>query len=52
VSRFEEMNRQLIIEAGAVLNLNKETASRLIESLRSRMVQVAADLYVEYQIIF
>jgi serine/threonine-protein kinase HipA len=50
VSRFEEMNRALMIEAGAALNLNKETASRLIESLRSRMFRVAADLYDEYQI--
>jgi len=44
---FSDINRQLLLEAGAALNLAKGTAERLLENLRSRITQVAETLYGE-----
>jgi serine/threonine-protein kinase HipA len=46
---FSDLNRALLIEAGAALNLARGTAERLLESLRSRVVQVARVLYAEVE---
>ena len=48
-SRFADINRPLLLEAGAALNLAKGTAERLLENLRSRIVQVAEGLYSEVE---
>ncbi len=48
-SRFADINRPLLLEAGAALNLAKGTAERLLENLRSRIVQVAESLYSEVE---
>lgn len=47
VRHFADINRRLMLEAGAALNLAKGTAERLLENLRSRIVQTAETLYVE-----
>lgn len=49
VRRFSEINRGLLLEAGASLNLAKGTAQRLIENLRRRAVQEAEALYAEVE---
>ncbi len=46
---FSDINRELLLEAGAVLNLAKGTADRLLEYLRSRVTQEAEILYGEVQ---
>ncbi|MYZ52764.1 HipA domain-containing protein [Malikia spinosa] len=49
VHHFSDINRDLILEAGAALNLAKGTAERLLERLRSRIVQEAEALYAEVE---
>lgn len=46
---FSDINRTLLLEAGAALNLAKGTAERLLENLRSRAVQGAEALYAEVE---
>jgi serine/threonine-protein kinase HipA len=45
VRHFSDINRALLFEAGAALNLAKGTAGRLLENLRSRIAQEAEALY-------
>jgi serine/threonine-protein kinase HipA len=47
VRHFSDINRALLLEAGAALNLAKGTAVRLLENLRSRAVQEAEALYAD-----
>lgn len=49
VRHFSDINRTLLLEAGASLNLAKGTAERLLENLRSRAVQEAEALYAEVE---
>lgn len=49
VRHFSGINRALLLEAGASLNLAKGTAERLLESLRSRAVPEAEALYAEVE---
>ncbi len=49
VRHFSDINRGLLLEAGASLNLAKGTALRLLENLRSRAVQAAQALYAEIE---
>lgn len=49
VRRFAEIDRPLLLEAGTALGLARTTAQRLIENLRSRIVSVTEELYVEYE---
>ena len=49
VRRFSDINRRLLLEAGASLNLARGTAERLLESLRSRVVPEAEALYAEVE---
>jgi len=49
VRHFSDINRGLLQEAGAALNLAKGTAERLLENLRSRAVQEAEVLYAEVE---
>ncbi|MDP2126025.1 MAG: HipA domain-containing protein [Pseudohongiella sp.] len=49
VHHFCDINRQLMLAAGAVLNLTRATAERLLENLRSRIVQEADKLYAEIE---
>lgn len=49
VHHFSDINRGLLLEAGAALNLAKATAERLLERLRSRIVQEAEALYAEVE---
>jgi serine/threonine-protein kinase HipA len=49
VRHFSDINRGLLLEAGASLNLAKGTAQRLLEHLRSRAVQEAEALYAEVE---
>lgn len=46
---FADLNRGLLLEAGAALNLAKGTAERLLENLRSRITQEAEALYAEIE---
>lgn len=46
---FSDINRGLLLEAGAALNLAKGTADRLLEYLRSRVAQEAEILHSEIQ---
>lgn len=46
---FSDVNRSLLLEAGASLNLRKGTAQRLLENLRSRAMQEAESLYAEIE---
>jgi serine/threonine-protein kinase HipA len=46
---FSDINRALLLEAGAALNLAKGTAERLLENLRSRIAQEAEVLYAEIE---
>ena len=46
---FSAISRGLLLEAGAVLNLAKGTAERLLENLRQRVVQQAEALYAEVE---
>ena len=45
VRHFSDINRTLLLEAGAALSRAKGTAERLLEHLRSRAVQEAEALY-------
>lgn len=47
--RFSEIDRALLLEAGAALNLAKGTAERLLENLRSRIVKEAEVIYSEVE---
>ena len=47
--RFADINRALLFEAGAALNLAKGTAERLLENLRGRIVKEAEGLYSEVE---
>ncbi len=47
IRHFSEINRGLLLEAGAALSLAKGTAERLLENLRRRVVQEAQGLYAE-----
>ena len=49
VRHFSDINRGLLLEAGASLNLAKGTAQRLLENLRSRAVQEAEALYAKVE---
>jgi serine/threonine-protein kinase HipA len=49
VRHFSAINRGLLLKAGAALNLAKGTAERLLENLRSRVVQEAEVLYAEVE---
>ncbi len=49
VRRFAEIDRPLLLEAGLALGLATTTAQRLIENLRSRIVQATEALYTEYE---
>lgn len=49
VRHFSDIDRGLLLEAGASLNLAKGTAQRLLENLRSRAVQAAQALYAEIE---
>lgn len=45
VRHFSDINRSLLLEAGAVLRLTKATAERLLEALRGRIVSETELLY-------
>lgn len=47
--RFSEIDRALLIKAGAVLNLASGTAGRLLENLRSRIAREAEALYADVE---
>ncbi|GJL84172.1 MAG: hypothetical protein DHS20C01_38060 [marine bacterium B5-7] len=49
VHYFSDINRALLLDAGASLNLANNTAKRLLENLRSRAVQEAEALYAEVE---
>ncbi len=49
VSRFADINRQLLIDAAAVLNISKSTAIRLIDNLCNRIENESLRLYTETQ---
>lgn len=49
VRHFTDINRGLLLEAGAVLNLAKGTAERLLDYLRGRIEQGAEALYDEVE---
>lgn len=49
VHHFSDINRSLLLEAGATLNLARSTALRLLENLRSCIVREAEALYVEVE---
>jgi serine/threonine-protein kinase HipA len=49
VRHFSDIRRDLLLEAGACLNLAKGTALRLLENLRSRAVSEAEALYAEVE---
>lgn len=46
---FADLDRGLLLEAGAALNLVKGTAARLLENLRNRITQEAEALYAEIE---
>lgn len=49
VRHFSSLNRTVLLEAGAVLNLSKGTADRVLESLRGRVTQEAQELCAEVE---
>jgi serine/threonine-protein kinase HipA len=49
VRQFAGINRELLLEAGAALNIAKGTALRLLENLRSRAMREAEALYAEVE---
>ncbi len=49
VSHFADINRQLLIDAAAVLKISKSTAVRLIDNLCSRIENESFMLYTEIQ---
>lgn len=49
VRHFSEIDRALLLEAGAALSVVKGTAQRLIESLRNRVIPEAEKLYLQME---
>jgi serine/threonine-protein kinase HipA len=49
IQRFCDIDRQLLLNAGAALNLARATADRVLESLRSRIMHEANTLYAEIE---
>lgn len=49
VSHFSDIRRELLLEAGAALNLGKGTAERILESLRGRIIADAEALYADVE---
>ena len=49
VRHFSDISRDLLLQAGAALNLAKGTAERLLENLRSRITREAEVLYAEIE---
>lgn len=49
VRHFSDINRTLLLEAGAALSLARGTAERLLENLRTRIGQEAEALYIEVE---
>ena len=49
VRHYPDINRGLLLEAGASLNLARGTAERLLENLRSRAIQEADALFAEVE---
>ena len=49
VRHFSSIDRRVLLEAGAALNLAKGTADRVIESLRSRVLAQALALCAEVE---
>jgi serine/threonine-protein kinase HipA len=49
VRHFSDIDRALLLEAGAALNLARSTAMRLLENLRSRIAKEAETLYAEVE---
>ena len=49
VLHFSDINRGLLLEAGAALNLAKGTADRLLESLRGRILAETEALYADVE---
>lgn len=47
--RFSDVDRALLLEAGAALGLATATAGRLLENLRSRVVREAEALYADVE---
>jgi serine/threonine-protein kinase HipA len=46
---FSGIDRALLLDAGAALNLARNTAMRLLENLRSRIAKEAETLYAEVE---
>ena len=49
VRHFSDINRGLMLEAGASLNLAKGTAERVLESLRGRILAETEALYADVE---
>ncbi|MGQ5522493.1 HipA domain-containing protein [Chitinimonas sp. PSY-7] len=49
VQHFADVTRALLLEAGAILNLAKATAERLLDNLRTRIQTETAALYTEVE---
>ena len=49
VRHFSDINRGLLLDAGASLNLAKGTAARLLENLRRRVAKEAEALYADVE---
>ncbi len=49
VRRFSDIDRVLMLDAGAALSLSKGSTERLLDNLRSRIVQAAETLYTEIE---
>lgn len=49
IERFSEINRNVLIDAGNVLGLNKTTAERFLEKLRSNITPATEALYEEFE---
>jgi serine/threonine-protein kinase HipA len=50
VRHFSNINRDVLLQSGASLNLTKGTADRLLESLRSRIVAEAQTLCAQVEV--
>jgi serine/threonine-protein kinase HipA len=50
VRQFARVDRQLLLEAGATLSLNRATAQRMMNSLASKVLPEAQALYAETEI--
>lgn len=49
VSQFSQVDRALLREAGAVLNLNRATAQRIVDRLAGKVLAEAESLYAEVE---